>query len=254
MEINAQDTMNRNRPYTGQMHTYLGDRGKALVSGLTIRDLADCFIRGFLLATPDEALSEHSKLSPQQLCKQLELGENACINHNQVYSVDASQLDPISILQNMLCEVEKMMGTFPNIPLPNNPEAQPSMDERMEADINQLGLNAPRVPKEHIDMLMKHVQYKTHIVEGTTTTVAVAVLPMGTVDFTLAIESTSCVDKSNFNAALGAKYAIEKASESARNKLWELEGYVLALCIHNNDIAMQQSIQESFDPNNTINS
>lgn len=128
-----------------------------------------------------------------------------------------------------------------------------SMDARMEADINQLGLNAPRVPKEHIDMLMEHVQYKTHIVEGTTTTVAVAVLPMGTVDFTLAIESTACVDKSNFNAALGAKYAIEKAAVSARNKLWELEGYVLALCIHNNDMALAQSL-EPFDPNNTINS
>ena len=128
-----------------------------------------------------------------------------------------------------------------------------SMDTRMEADINQLGLNAPRVPKEHIDMLMEHVHYKTHIVEGTTTTVAVAVLPMGTVDFTLAIESTACVDKSNFNAELGAKYAIEKAAVSARNKLWELEGYVLALCIHNNDMALAQSL-EPFDPNNTVNS
>lgn len=132
-------------------------------------------------------------------------------------------------------------------------ETSDSMDARMEADINQLGLNAPRVPKEHIDNLMSHVQYKTHIVEGTTTTVAVAVLPMGTVDFTLAIESTACVDKSNFNAELGAKYAIEKAAESARNKLWELEGYVLALCIHNNDMALAQSL-EPFDPNNTINS
>ena len=128
------------------------------------------------------------------------------------------------------------------------------MDTRMEVDINQLGLNAPRVPKEHIDNLMSHVEYKTHIVEGTTTTVAVAVLPMGTVDFILAIESTACVDKSNFNAQLGAKYAIEKAAITARNKLWELEGYVLALCVHNNDVAMQQAIQESFDPNETVNS
>lgn len=143
------------------------------------------------------------------------------------------------------------LGSLPDAP--PTPEAQPSMDTRMEADINQLGLNAPRVPKEHIDMLMEHVQYKTHIVEDTTTTVAVAVLPMGTVDFTLAIESTACVDKSNFNAELGAKYAIEKAAESARNKLWELEGYVLALCIHNNDMALAQSL-EPFDPNNTVNS
>lgn len=132
-------------------------------------------------------------------------------------------------------------------------ETADSMDARMEADINQLGLNAPRVPKEHIDNLMQYVQYKTHIVEGTTTTVAVAVLPMGTVDFTLAIQSTACVDKSNFNAELGAKYAIEKAAVSARDKLWELEGYVLALCIHNNDMVLAQSL-EPFDPNNTVNS
>ena len=32
-----------------------------------------------------------------------------------------------------------------------------------------------------------------------------------------------------------------------------LEGYVLALCIHNNDMALAQSL-EPFDPNNTVNS
>lgn len=32
------------------------------------------------------------------------------------------------------------------------------MDTRMEVDINQLGLNAPRVPKEHIDNLMSQTE------------------------------------------------------------------------------------------------
>ena len=103
-----------------------------------------------------------------------------------------------------------------------------SQDARMEAEIQAKGLTAPRITKERIDYLMSQVTYKTHIVEGTTTTIAVAILPIGNTDFTLAIERTACVDKSNFNAELGAKYAIESATESARNKLWELEGYKLA--------------------------
>lgn len=101
-------------------------------------------------------------------------------------------------------------------------------DACMEAEIKELGLNAPRVTKEQIDNLMSKIIYKTHVVEGTTTTLAVAILPMGDTDFTLAIGQTACIDKANFNAELGVKYAIQNAENLARNKLWELEGYILA--------------------------
>lgn len=79
-----------------------------------------------------------------------------------------------------------------------------------------------------IDALLATVEYKTHIVEGTTTTVAVAMLPIGEAKFTLSTAISGCADPRKFNADLGAKYAIEKVMTQAKEKLWELEGYCLA--------------------------
>lgn len=103
-----------------------------------------------------------------------------------------------------------------------------TQDTRMEAEIKDLGLNAPRVTKEQIDELMAKVTCSTYVVEDTTTTIAVAMLVVGEANFTLAMERTACIDKRNFNADLGAKYATENAMAAARSKLWELEGYALA--------------------------
>lgn len=101
-------------------------------------------------------------------------------------------------------------------------------DHAMQADFEASGSVYPKVTAQRIDELMQKVTYHTHIVPGTTTTLATAMLAVGNVNFTLATEFTACVDPRNFNAEKGAKYAIEKASETARNKLWELEGYALA--------------------------
>ena len=96
-------------------------------------------------------------------------------------------------------------------------------DAVMEKEIIEKGLTAPRVTNDDISLLMDNVIYATHVVPNTTTTVAVAMIS----GFTLCQEITACVDPANFDAELGAKYAIEKARSSARNKLWELEGYKL---------------------------
>lgn len=76
--------------------------------------------------------------------------------------------------------------------------------------------------------MMQRVNYDAHIVPGTTTTVITGYIPIGATNFTLCTEIMACVDPRNFNAEKGAKYGIEKASVSAKNKLWELEGYRLA--------------------------
>ena len=101
-------------------------------------------------------------------------------------------------------------------------------DHAMQADFEAAGAVYPKVTASRIDELMGSVTFSTHIVPGTTTTVATAILTQGHIKFTLANEFTACVDPRNFNAELGAKYDIQKASEAARNKLWELEGYALA--------------------------
>ncbi|HHQ4662239.1 TPA: Gp49 family protein [Aeromonas veronii] len=97
-------------------------------------------------------------------------------------------------------------------------------DAEMERDIETLGLTAPRVTPDQIEALMRGVRYEVQVVPGTTTTLATAIAANG---FTLAIGMTSCADPANFNAELGAKYAIKDAEAKARQELWKLEGWRL---------------------------
>ncbi|WP_411684713.1 Gp49 family protein [Aeromonas caviae] len=97
-------------------------------------------------------------------------------------------------------------------------------DAEMEREIQTLGLTAPRVTPDQIDALMSGVRYEVQVVTGTTTTLATAIAANG---FTLAIGMTACADPANFNADLGAKYAIKDAEAKARQELWKLEGWRL---------------------------
>lgn len=82
-----------------------------------------------------------------------------------------------------------------------------------------------RVTPEQIDAIMDDCTlYVTHIPD-TTTTIAVVFDKDG---FSLAIGHSACVDPANFDAELGAEYACKDATAKAREKLWELEGYLLA--------------------------
>ncbi|ELC7279654.1 hypothetical protein RJO76_000678 [Aeromonas veronii] len=97
-------------------------------------------------------------------------------------------------------------------------------DAEMEREIQTLGLTAPRVTPDQIDALMRGVRYEVQVVPGTTTTLATAIAANG---FTLAIGMTACADPANFNAELGAKYAIKDAEAKACQELWKLEGWRL---------------------------
>ncbi|TNH75369.1 hypothetical protein CF142_06130 [Aeromonas caviae] len=98
------------------------------------------------------------------------------------------------------------------------------IDAEMERDIEALGLTAPRVTPDQIEAMMRGVRYEVQVVPGTTTTLATAIAANG---FTLAIGMTACADPANFNAELGAKYAIKDAEAKARQDLWKLEGWRL---------------------------
>lgn len=95
----------RDRPYNGQAHTDLGQRGKQAVHSLTMRDLRDCFIRAVAMST-----------GPGELYREACKGEHANISENDLYKVDWSQTDIIAVQQNLTCEVERIMGIFPNLP------------------------------------------------------------------------------------------------------------------------------------------
>jgi hypothetical protein len=125
----------RDRPYDGQPHTDQGERGKTLVNGLTIRDVIDCVVMGFLTSqitkdgeflkcwdftsgeekcTPTEYLLGKLNEKPVKswyLSSKVKLG-TWC--YNDLCSI-SEDYDPIAVLQNTACEIEKMMGIYPNV-------------------------------------------------------------------------------------------------------------------------------------------
>ena len=99
--------MERSRPYTGQMHTDTGERGRTEIKGITFRDLRDCYIRAIFLSAGHIA-----PLQYEEACK----GEKAALCDNDLFELDMNKIDPIAIVQNLGCEVERIMGIFPNVP------------------------------------------------------------------------------------------------------------------------------------------
>jgi len=105
-ELGSDHRMLRCRPYDGQPWTDMGKRGATEIKGITFRDLRDCFIRAFILASNDGV--------DDVLYLEANKGENACLCENDVYG--RGDIDPIAVAQSLSCEVEKLMEIFPNIP------------------------------------------------------------------------------------------------------------------------------------------
>lgn len=99
------DTMWRNRPYKGQRHTVLGERGKTEIKSITFRDLHDAFILA--------AFDAGNFMLTEEQNKRREQGRMFI---NEIYQLDLNRLDPIAWEQNMGVRIEKMMGIYPNIP------------------------------------------------------------------------------------------------------------------------------------------
>jgi len=105
--------MKRDRPYDGQPHTSTGKRGATEIKGITFRDLRDCFIRAVLLSTGGQTIDGVNMLPFYEEARK---GENAVLCENDLYGFNLDKLDPIAVCQNLCCEIEKIMGIFPNVP------------------------------------------------------------------------------------------------------------------------------------------
>jgi len=89
------------RPFTGQAHTDQGERGKTEVCGIRFRDLSDCMVKAMAYCAGGEFYDK---------------AENNTLSYNDVYSMKLEDIDPLALAQNLTCEVEKMMGIYPNVP------------------------------------------------------------------------------------------------------------------------------------------
>jgi len=131
----------RERPYDGQEHTCLGARGKQLVEGLTMRDISDCIVKGFLLGAGKyscissieewdknwtykgddqfgDGIFEPSSEMLERLKKNEFVADKVKVGiwrYMDVYDIE-DDFDPLAVKDCIMCEIEKMMGIFPNVP------------------------------------------------------------------------------------------------------------------------------------------
>lgn len=117
--LGAGTNMRRDRPYNGQAHTDTGERGKQLIEGITIRDIRDAFIRAFIISHPTYGrlqFTESERIQPNAtLYDEALKGPDAALCSNDMYSL-VGDFDPLAVAQNLTCEIERLMGIFPNIP------------------------------------------------------------------------------------------------------------------------------------------
>ena len=107
-------------------------------------------------------------------------------------------------------------------------------EKQIEQEIQDKGLNAPRLTPDHIDSKIKAIRYLSGNVSpafatedyfaredrGTAClTICILTLENG---FTVTGES-ACASPENFDKLIGQKIAYD----NARNKIWQLEGYLL---------------------------
>jgi hypothetical protein len=90
-------------------------------------------------------------------------------------------------------------------------------EKDIEKEIQDKGLNAPRLKPAHIDACIEKQYF--HVFDDTCLTVCCLVLRNG---FTVTGES-ACASPENFDIELGRKIAFD----NAKNKIWMLEGYLL---------------------------
>lgn len=108
-------SMRRDRPYSGQSHTCSGERGSEFVAGLTFRDIRDCFVRGYILSHQYYEKGSSVAIQPNAtLSDECRKGPASSICENDLYSLKGD-VDPMAVWQNISCEIEKMMGIYPNV-------------------------------------------------------------------------------------------------------------------------------------------
>lgn len=90
-------------------------------------------------------------------------------------------------------------------------------EAQIEKEIQEKGLNAPRLNPQMIDDAISSEQY--HVFPNTTMTVCALTLRNGYI----VTGESAAASPENFDEAIGRKIA----RDNARNKIWGLEGYLL---------------------------
>lgn len=109
-------------------------------------------------------------------------------------------------------------------------------EEQIESKIQEKGLTAPRLNPAHIDAMIVGEEF--HLFETSKKTICQLTLVNG---FTVTGEA-GVVSPENFNAEIGR----DVAKKNAREKIWQLEGYLLKQKLYE---ARQVPAAGGFNPN-----
>lgn len=102
-------------------------------------------------------------------------------------------------------------------------------EQQTPTKIAVLGCGALGVTKQLIAKLLEDVGYHTHVIPGTSTVLASAVMPSG---FVLATAESIGASPDNGTWQLAIEVAITKAKALAFAELWKLEDYRLKQTMH----------------------
>lgn len=107
------------------------------------------------------------------------------------------------------------------------------LNNKIEKEIQEKGLTAPRITQDHIDNVIVSEWYFTAHdgVNGNYGTFRDAPSALGLLTFCVLVlkngftvtGESACASPENFDPEIGRKIA----RENARNKIWQLEGYLL---------------------------
>lgn len=98
-----------------------------------------------------------------------------------------------------------------------------SFEQKIEDQIVEKGLTAPRVTKDQIDALYAKLIFEVGQVALT------RIMCTATLDgFSIADGFSACVDPKNFDLQIGGEIATKNCATAAYAKLWEFEGYRLS--------------------------
>lgn len=98
-------------------------------------------------------------------------------------------------------------------------------EDELEQEIRDKGLDEPRLTPDKIEAAIREEQY--YVFPGTQVTVCCLTLRNGY----NTVGESACVSPGNFDADIGRKVA----RDSARQKIWALEGYLLKQSLYEQD-------------------
>lgn len=134
-------------------------------------------------------------------------------------------------------------------------EEPKTVEQQIEQEIQSKNLNAPRLTPDHIDSKIKAVEYITPrdvCKRDNGVEVFDAPLPLQTLTFCiLTLENgftvtgeSACVSPENFDEAIGQEIAFK----NAREKIWQLEGYLLKEKLNHQIKIQEQFASQGVDP------